>query len=262
MLAFLLLSNESFPQFMPASTQDIPIGNSMVSARNINNTGADYLVEGEEYSKVMVHDGDTPVFAWEVNQYYADTSWFLAQILDGKVIKDPDVVLTRDKKYALVCYELDDEIFMTVWKWLPSPVNRFEEQDLIYPGYTLPLQMDYLPSLAGRRSVGNVFYFYKNEFVDREDMMHRVGFVSNQYLRKTKMVEGDTFDFAINDDFIDIFTNAQNYSCILYDMTGKSLISKLFLTGDIKIILNHLPKGMYILTCRSGSVCKSIRFIK
>ena len=83
------------------------------SINNVTNTGADMLIEDAQYSRVMVFDGDAPQFAWETNNG-SGSDYFL---IDG--IWDPDVVLTDDFLYALVCLEelSSNSIYLSLWEY-------------------------------------------------------------------------------------------------------------------------------------------------
>jgi len=83
------------------------------SINNVTNTGADMLIEDAQYSRVMVFDGDDPQFAWETNNGSGSDYFFI----DG--IWDPDVVLTDDFLYALVCLEelSSNSIYLSLWEY-------------------------------------------------------------------------------------------------------------------------------------------------
>jgi hypothetical protein len=80
---------------------------------NVENTGADMVQYDQSYSKVMVYDGDAPQFAWECDNGSGYDDFYNTGVV---MISDPDVVLTNDLRYAIVCYELDGYIYMSVWQ--------------------------------------------------------------------------------------------------------------------------------------------------
>ena len=116
LLIFIFLASFTIclsQDFHDASTPETPIGAANIN--NVTNTGADMIKVDQDYCKVMVFDGNAPQFAWERNSgsgieyFYLDGVW------------DPDVVLTNDKMYALVCFEIESHtcsnIYLSLWEY-------------------------------------------------------------------------------------------------------------------------------------------------
>jgi hypothetical protein len=104
------------------------------SINNVTNTGADMVIDDMGYSKVMVFDGDAPQFAWETNNgtgtdyFHLDAVW------------DPDVVLTNDLMYALVCLEIQNDengqIYLSLWEYNGS--GNYSEVIGQFGAYSFP----------------------------------------------------------------------------------------------------------------------------
>ncbi len=92
---------------LPA-TQDIHV--NAMSINNVLNTGADQVrIPGNLLAKAMVYDGDVPQFAWDYGGNTGNTNFITPQIID------PDVVLTEDASFALVCYKKNGDIYLSLF---------------------------------------------------------------------------------------------------------------------------------------------------
>jgi hypothetical protein len=130
----------SFAQVFYAPTNpEYPINATVISG--VLNTGADMVIDDNRYSKVMVYDGNEPKFAWETDISTGRTVFsHTTQPPNGYLPLDPDVVLTSSRNQALVCYEADGEIWLSVWM---VSLGGYVEIVGTFGNYTLPLSLGY-----------------------------------------------------------------------------------------------------------------------
>ncbi len=130
------------PDPQPASTNHLLIGAPSID--NVQNTGADIITIDCDVVMVMVYDGDEPMFYWDITTYqgnYTGMSPFLDQD-----ITDPDVVLTPDFNHALVVYEYNGRIYLSVWEF-DGGQSYYELQWFNNTQYPLHLQSGMNPNI-------------------------------------------------------------------------------------------------------------------
>jgi hypothetical protein len=140
--------------FHAPSNPEYPINATIVSG--VLNTGADMVIDQIGYSKVMVYDGNEPKFAWETNLSTGRSVFYHnTQHHSGYIPVDPDVILNNSRDFALVCYELDGEIWLSVWELIQG---GYVEIVGAFGNFNVPM-------ILGYGSNPNIDIGYQDEFV-------------------------------------------------------------------------------------------------
>jgi hypothetical protein len=99
------------------------------------------VINDNGYSKVMVYDWNEPKFAWETDLSTGRSVFYHTnQPPNGYLPADPDVVLTNSRDHALVCYEADGEIWLSVWE---ISGTAYAEVVGVFGNYSVPFSLGY-----------------------------------------------------------------------------------------------------------------------
>jgi hypothetical protein len=115
---FSLFSLQSYSQFIqPVQTEKFVQGPGNVPAAGApDNTGNDTRdFDGERNMRVMCWDGDQPSFAWD-NAKGNKGQRDIEGTISGTVT-DPDIVLGKDGRRAMIVYLIDNVVHYEVWEW-------------------------------------------------------------------------------------------------------------------------------------------------
>jgi hypothetical protein len=96
---FLLIFSVQLVQaqtFHAPANPEAPINS--VTVTGVLNTGADMIINDGNYSKVMVFDGNAPMFSWDTDGWIGRSVFYHnSQHPSGYLPVDPDVVLNHHK---------------------------------------------------------------------------------------------------------------------------------------------------------------------